>query len=234
MVPAKALNKTHLIIAQRLQLTSIFTRSREAEFFQKPAIFRREEELPKMTNGSGELENKKLSCPQFTLSLRGRKEGVQANLGKCQERVCVCVCVCKSVHHHPLPSPPRPHLAHPALPPGFQGEQRGRRGRRRCGQRTPSRPPGLTILSRSSPPAWFMSLHVPLPGRSEERGAKAQWWGGGEKPGKTLRSPSRAPSHLLFRSREKWKPKKSQEKAQRGRVPSAGREVGGNHEGGGG
>lgn len=70
-------------------------------------------------------------------------------------------------------------------------------------------------MSRSSPLAWFMSLHVPLPGRGEE--------GGQEQPGDNLGRPGGrpAPSHWVFGSREKWKPEESQGKAIRGRVTGA-------------
>lgn len=149
--------------------------------------------------------------------LNGKKRGVQANLSKCREEGAELsrrrnTQVRKAAGLMPGDGgPPRPPPRLGAHPEGLRGS---------CGKRSPSRPPGLTILSRSSPLAWFMSLHVPLPGRGEEGGPEEPGVGGSlGSPGRGGGRVALAPSHRFFRSKEKkkkWKPEKSQGQASRG------------------
>lgn len=65
-----------------------------------------------------------------------------------------------------------PHSIPPPRPAASGDHQRQPETALR-GAKTLSRPPGLTILSRSSPLAWSIALHVLLPGRGADR--RAAW-----------------------------------------------------------
>lgn len=106
---------------------------------------------------------------------------------------------------------------------------RGSRGKSDAGCGSLSRPPGLTILSRSSPLSWSMALHVLLLGRGAD--------GRAARPGKSRGGAAGRPRPfpLAFQKAEKKKKNGSQSRAWGKRAgagsPEAPRWAGGGGEG---
>lgn len=204
---------------------SYFTVSSGTEFFQKPLILIREGKpgAARMTCHFRTNRNKNFLISNSVLS-KQRNWGSRQTLARGQLN---CLGGTAPQVRRGIETAPRgldrggstptstPHSIPPPRPAASGDHQRQPETALR-GAKTLSRPPGLTILSRSSPLAWSIALHVLLPGRGADRRAA---WPGRSRGGAAGRT---RPFPLAFQKAEKKKKMEAGAepgKARRGRVP---------------